>query len=290
MPNKVRTALDSLNLPVVATTPLHLEVILQIEGKSVVSYFLNDKTFANLTDGDSEYNNPNTTFFKLKFIWFQHFAVLSRINFILLSNSHINMQNIRWPFMLQVKWVSHRNDRLWAWLRSQQCKNTFVPNPNQYSMPTVLGTPAGVTIQSTVFSSLRGNITQEIVASKITRSNQIDARYHSYAVCKSETYNPFLNLEHTVHREQGFLVYIPINNELQLFDMVLSFSFYRPANLTGGFALRSRSLTTTKGVIFINFIFKCGTSTEFFFKDWFCKRMRHPFPKSIIRLMSPRKR
>ncbi|XP_037039543.1 vitellogenin-3 [Bradysia coprophila] len=195
--NKVRTLLDSLNLPVVATTPLHLEVIVQIEGKSVVSYFLNDKTFANLTDGD----------------------ILNRINFILLSNSHINMQNIRWPFMLQ------------------------------YSMPTVLGTPAGVTIQSTVFSSLRGNITQEMAASKITRSNQIDARYNSYAVCKSETYNPFLNLEHTVHREQGFLVYIPINNELQLHDMVLSFSFYRPANLTGGFALRSRSLTTTKGLV-----------------------------------------
>lgn len=115
-------------------------------------------------------------------------------------------------------------------------------------MPTVLGTLAGVTIQSTVLTSLRGNITQEVAASKITRSNQIDARYNSYAACKSETYNPFLNLEHTVHREQGFLVYIPINNELQLHEMVLSFSFYRPANLTGGFALRSRSLTTTKGM------------------------------------------
>lgn len=141
---------------------------------------------------------------------------------MLLANSHINMQTIRWPFMLQ------------------------------YSVPTVLGTPAGVTIQSTVFSSLRGNITQDMsLTSKVTRTNQIDARYTSYAVCKSDTYNPFLNLEHTVHREQGFLVYIPINNELQLHDMVLSFSFYRPANLTGGAALRSRSLTTTKG----NFVY-----------------------------------
>lgn len=117
-------------------------------------------------------------------------------------------------------------------------------------MPTVLGTPASVTIQSTVFSSLRGNITQDMTASKISRSNQIDARYNSYAVCKSETYNPFLNLDHTVNREQGFLVYIPINNELQLEEMILSFSFHRPANLTGGFALRSRSLTTTKGFFF----------------------------------------
>lgn len=105
-------------------------------------------------------------------------------------------------------------------------------------------------IQSTVFSSLRGNITQDMSSSKITRSNQIDARYSSYAVCKTETYNPFLNLEHTVHREQGFLVYVPINNDLQLHDMILSFSFYRPANLTGGAALRSRSLTTTKGIFY----------------------------------------
>lgn len=119
-----------------------------------------------------------------------------------------------------------------------------------------MGTPAGTIIQSTVFSSLRGNITQDMSSSKITRSNQIDARYSSYAVCKTETYNPFLNLEHTVHREQGFLVYIPINNELQLHDMILSFSFYRPANLTGGAALRSRSLTTTKGKI----VYKVYTS------------------------------
>lgn len=128
-------------------------------------------------------------------------------------------------------------------------KNVVSNSHSQYAMPTVLGTSADVTIQSTVFSSLRGNITQEMASSKITRTNQIDARYNSYAVCKSETYNPFLNLEHTVHREQGFLVYIPINNELQLQDMILSFSFYRPANLTGGFALRSRSLTTTKGMV-----------------------------------------
>lgn len=131
-----------------------------------------------------------------------------------------------------------------------------ISNVFQYSMPTVLGTPAGVTIQSTVFSSLRGNITQDSLPSKITRNNQIDARYNSYAVCKSETYNPFLNLEHTVHREQGFLVYIPINNELQLHDMILSFSFYRSANVTGGFALRSRSLTTTKGFFFPLFYLK----------------------------------
>lgn len=53
--NKVRTLLDTLKLPVVTTTPMHMEVIVQIEGKSVLSYFLNEKTFANLTDGDREY-------------------------------------------------------------------------------------------------------------------------------------------------------------------------------------------------------------------------------------------
>lgn len=62
--NKVRSLLDTLKLPVVATTPLHLEVILQIEGKSVVTYFLNEKTFANLTDGDREYY---VTVFMIKF-------------------------------------------------------------------------------------------------------------------------------------------------------------------------------------------------------------------------------
>lgn len=61
--NKVRTLLDTLKLPVVTSTPLHLEVVVQIEGKSVLSYFLNEKTFANLTDGDRKYKYKIIIFF-----------------------------------------------------------------------------------------------------------------------------------------------------------------------------------------------------------------------------------
>lgn len=74
-------------------------------------------------------------------------------------------------------------------------------------------------------------------------------RYSSYAVCKSTTYNPFLNLEHTINREQGFLVYLPINNEIHQRPGSFNISFYRPADLTSGASLKSRSLTSTKGTI-----------------------------------------
>lgn len=75
-------------------------------------------------------------------------------------------------------------------------------------------------------------------------------RYSSYAVCESTTYNPFLNIEHAIYREQGFLVYIPINNEVnrepgQSFNI----SFSRPAQLTSGASLKSRSLTSSRGTI-----------------------------------------
>lgn len=121
----------------------------------------------------------------------------------------------------------------------------------KYAVPTVLGTPAQITIQSTVLASLRGNVTEEVAdRQRTTRSHQIDARYSSYAVCKSTTYNPFLNLEHTINREQGFLVYIPINNEVERVPgQSFNISFNRPAHLTSGASLKSRSLTSTKGTI-----------------------------------------
>lgn len=77
-------------------------------------------------------------------------------------------------------------------------------------------------------------------------------------MCKSNTYNPFLNFDHTISREQGLLVYIPINNELswttvpdfsQSFLKALKFSFYRPADVTGGASQKSRSMTSTKGYL-----------------------------------------
>lgn len=140
---------------------------------------------------------------------------------MLMADSHINMQTIRWPFMLK------------------------------YAVPTVLGTPAQVTIQSTVLASCRGNLTQAISDHQFSRSHHLDARYSSYAVCKSTTYNPFLNLEHTINREQGFLVYLPIQNEVSYaYGEAFNFTLVRPANVTSaGASLKSRSLTSTKGTI-----------------------------------------
>lgn len=76
-------------------------------------------------------------------------------------------------------------------------------------------------------------------------------RYSSYASCKSRSYNPFLNLDHEINREQGFLVYLPINNEIEPnnTDNCMKFSFHRPENLTSGLSFKSRSVTTTKGFI-----------------------------------------
>lgn len=72
--------------------------------------------------------------------------VLNRIMKLLHTDSHINLQNLRWPFQIR------------------------------YSVPTVLGTPISLSIQTTALSSLRGNITQSIQDMEITRSHQIDIR------------------------------------------------------------------------------------------------------------------
>lgn len=36
------------------TTPFHLEIVLKSEGKSVLSYFLNEKTLQNLSQEESK--------------------------------------------------------------------------------------------------------------------------------------------------------------------------------------------------------------------------------------------
>lgn len=46
--------LAAMKLQPVQSTPLHLEFIVQFEGKSVLSYYLNQTTFHILTDGDRE--------------------------------------------------------------------------------------------------------------------------------------------------------------------------------------------------------------------------------------------
>lgn len=107
----------------------------------------------------------------------------SRLTAILFGDTHINLQSFRWPFV------------------------------NKYSVPTVLGTPAEVLIETTVATTLRGNITN--VLKELKRSQHVDMRYSSYSQCQSMIYNPFLNFEHQIKQEQGFLGYLPLNMELQ---------------------------------------------------------------------------
>ena len=130
------------------------------------------------------------------------------------------MQTVRWPFM------------------------------TKYVVPTVLGTNADVLLQTTVLTSLRGNITQFHHPNVMKSSLEIDARYSSYASCRSRSYNPFLNLDHEINREQGFLIYVPLYLSLNYYAGVCwEYAFNRPANLTSGFSFKSRSVTTTKGLI-----------------------------------------
>lgn len=77
---------------------------------------------------------------------------MARLATLLMGDTHINMQSIRWPFM------------------------------NKYNVPTVLGTPASVVIGSTVATTLRGNITIPSNGMKIVRNQQIDTRYSRWGM------------------------------------------------------------------------------------------------------------
>uniref|UniRef100_A0A182VEI7 Vitellogenin domain-containing protein n=1 Tax=Anopheles merus TaxID=30066 RepID=A0A182VEI7_ANOME len=141
--------------------------------------------------------------------------IINRIN--LLRDSHVNMQIVRRPFMIK------------------------------YALPTLLGTPADILIENTVLATVRGNTTQQMMLmDKVARSNQVDVRYSSYAVVKIRSYNPINDVEYSTIREQGFLVYIPVNNEI-VWDIAgksISYSFYRPENMTSGISLKSRTRNT----------------------------------------------
>uniref|UniRef100_A0A182PRI3 Vitellogenin domain-containing protein n=1 Tax=Anopheles epiroticus TaxID=199890 RepID=A0A182PRI3_9DIPT len=141
--------------------------------------------------------------------------IINRIN--LLRDSHVNMQIVRRPFMIK------------------------------YALPTLLGTPADILIENTVLATVRGNTTQQMMLmDKVARSNQVDVRYSSYAVVKIRSYNPIDDVEYSTIREQGFLVYIPVNNEI-VWDIAgksISYSFYRPENMTSGISLKSRTRNT----------------------------------------------
>lgn len=56
-------------------------------------------------------------------------------------------------------------------------------------------------------------------------------------------------MEHSINREQGFLIYLPINTDvkLNLVKSSLWFSFFRPNNLTSGVSLKSRIRAITRG-------------------------------------------
>lgn len=56
-------------------------------------------------------------------------------------------------------------------------------------------------------------------------------------------------MEHSINREQGFLIYLPINTDVKfnLAKSSLWFSFFRPNNLTSGLALKSRIRAITRG-------------------------------------------
>ena len=47
--------LKFMKMQPIQSTPLHLEFIVQLEGKTILSYYLNQTTFYNLTDGDRKF-------------------------------------------------------------------------------------------------------------------------------------------------------------------------------------------------------------------------------------------
>lgn len=53
--NKLRKILSSLKMPTVTRSPVHLEIIIQVEGKTILFFFLNQQSFNALTEGDSKY-------------------------------------------------------------------------------------------------------------------------------------------------------------------------------------------------------------------------------------------
>lgn len=53
--SKLREILSALKMPVVKKSPVHLEIIVQIEGKTIFIFFLDQRSFNTLTEGDSKW-------------------------------------------------------------------------------------------------------------------------------------------------------------------------------------------------------------------------------------------
>lgn len=71
--NKLRTILSSLKMPTVTEPPVHLEIIIQIEGKTVLFFFLNQQSFNLLTEGDSTLKNIEKFKSKTRFYYIRLF-------------------------------------------------------------------------------------------------------------------------------------------------------------------------------------------------------------------------
>lgn len=55
--NKLRQILSSLKMPIVTKNLVHLEIMVQMEGKTILFFFLNQQSFNALTEGDSKFEN-----------------------------------------------------------------------------------------------------------------------------------------------------------------------------------------------------------------------------------------
>lgn len=53
--NKLREILTSLKMPTVTKNPVHLEISVQVEGKTILFFFLNQQSFNALIEGDSKH-------------------------------------------------------------------------------------------------------------------------------------------------------------------------------------------------------------------------------------------
>lgn len=53
--SRLRKILSSLRMPIVTKNPVHLEIIVQLEGKTILFFFLNQQSFNALTEGDSKF-------------------------------------------------------------------------------------------------------------------------------------------------------------------------------------------------------------------------------------------
>lgn len=50
--SKLREILSAMKMPIVKKNPVHLEIIVQIEGKTIFIFFLDQRSFNTLTEGD----------------------------------------------------------------------------------------------------------------------------------------------------------------------------------------------------------------------------------------------